>query len=219
MLFTSNLQLWSSQLGFDVKSINAAPIWNITNGYASLSPFIGVIVFNSFSVAAISVYVSLLAIVLLCCNFQVAYFVCVRVWGVVKAVHGKPVPDPPMKTILSCMRIGWPDTGDGRRWVIGSRNCKWWVGWRVFSLKPEETRSNWDKEHFPSKCFRSSEISARSLKSPPDLARSHLFWQDLAEFGEISPNLANFRWKYHWNLANFAVDSSDFGWFPILVSD
>ena len=173
MLFTSNLQLWSSQLGFDVKSINATPIWNITNGYASLSPVVGVIVVNSFSVAAISVYVSLLAIVLLCCNFQVASFVCVRVWGVVRAVHGKPVLDPPIKTIRSCMRIRWPVAGDSWRWVTASRNCKRRVGWWVFSLKLEETRSNWDKEHFLANFFRSSKILARSLKSPLDLARSH----------------------------------------------
>ena len=79
MLFTSNLQLWSSQLGFDVKSINATPIWNITNGCANLSPVVGAIVVNSFSIVVISVYVSLFAIVLLCCNFQVASFVCVCV--------------------------------------------------------------------------------------------------------------------------------------------
>ena len=110
MLFTSNLQLWSSQLGFDVKSINATPIWNITNGCANLSPVVGAIVVNSFSIVVISVYVSLFAIVLLCCNFQVASFVCVC--GVVWAVHGKSIPDPPAKTFQSSSRTGQSDAGD-----------------------------------------------------------------------------------------------------------
>ena len=185
MLFTSNLQLWSSQLGFDVKSINATPIWNITNGYASLSPVVGVIVVNSFSVAAIFVYVSLLAIVLLCCNFQVASFVCVRVWGVVRAVHGKPVPDPPMKTILSCMRIGWPDIGDGWRWVIGSRNCKWWVGWRFSPQNPKKP----DRIEIRSIFHRNFLDPARSQLDPWNL---HQIWQDLTWSDKISLNLVRF---------------------------
>ncbi len=57
---------------FNVKSINAAQISNITNGCSSLFPVIGAIVadsfLGSFSVAAISACISLLVIVLLSFN-------------------------------------------------------------------------------------------------------------------------------------------------------
>ena len=56
--------------------------------------------------------------------------------------------------------------------------------------KPDRTDI---KEHFLAKFFRFGEISTRSLKSPPNLVRSHWIWQDLIESGEISSNLANFR--------------------------
>ncbi|KAK7838639.1 protein nrt1/ ptr family 2.3, partial [Quercus suber] len=57
---------------FNVKSINAAQIYNIANGSTNLFPIIGAIVadsfLGSFAVAAISASISLLVILLLCCN-------------------------------------------------------------------------------------------------------------------------------------------------------
>ena len=57
---------------FHVKSINAAQIYNIANGSTNFFPIIGAIVadsfLGSFAVAAISASISLLVILLLCCN-------------------------------------------------------------------------------------------------------------------------------------------------------
>ncbi|XP_050292154.1 protein NRT1/ PTR FAMILY 2.6-like [Quercus robur] len=64
----SNLIVYLIQV-FNVKSINAAQIYNISNGCTNLFPVIGAIVadsfFGTFSVAAVSACISLLGIVLL----------------------------------------------------------------------------------------------------------------------------------------------------------
>ena len=67
---------------FNVKSINAAQIYNIANGSTYLFPIIGAIVADSFlgsiAVVAISASISLLVILLLCCNLlQGAFLLCV----------------------------------------------------------------------------------------------------------------------------------------------
>ncbi|XP_030968294.1 protein NRT1/ PTR FAMILY 2.3-like [Quercus lobata] len=64
----SNLIVYLIQV-FNVKSINAAQIYNISNGCTNLFPVIGAIVadsfFGTFSVAAVSACISLLGIILL----------------------------------------------------------------------------------------------------------------------------------------------------------
>ena len=90
-----------------------------------------------------------------------------------KGVQQKPRPDSPIQPVKSDLRTSQPDADDGRRRVSASRTRKQRVGWRVFSPKHEETRLNRGMEHFPEKFFRFDEISARSMESPSDLARSH----------------------------------------------
>ena len=84
-----------------------------------------------------------------------------------------------IQPVWSDSRTGQLDADDSQRRVSASKTYKRRVSWRVFSPKPEETQPNWNMEHYSAKFFRtgeistiSGEISARSMKSPPDLARS-----------------------------------------------
>ena len=75
----ANLIVYLIQV-FNVKSIDAAQISNITNGYSNLIPVIGAIVVDSFFgslfVAAISASIFMLVIVLLC-SLQDQCLLCV----------------------------------------------------------------------------------------------------------------------------------------------
>ena len=157
----------------------------------------------------------------------------------------RPIRDPiyPEDPIGDRSETSQPDYSSGRRRVSASRTRKRRVGWRVFSPKPEETQSNRDlnisrqsylhpvrsqpflarSQHFPMKLFTSGEIStisgeisARSMESSLDLARSHYIWRDLAESDEISTNSKKIQRKYHRNFVDFAVKLPDFGRFSDL---
>ena len=56
-----------------------------------------------------------------------------------KGVQQQSIPDPPSQPIRSGPKTDRPDVGDGQWRVSASRIRKPWVGWQVFSPKPEET--------------------------------------------------------------------------------
>ena len=68
-----------------------------------------------------------------------------KVSGVIRAVHRKPIPNPPEKTVRSGPSTGRPDAGDGRWRFSTSRTRNRRVGWRVFPPKIWKTRTDWRK--------------------------------------------------------------------------
>ena len=65
-----------------------------------------------------------------------------KVSGVIRAVHRKPIPNPPEKTVRSDPSTGRPNAGDGRWQFSTSRTRNRRVGWRVFPLKIRKTRTD-----------------------------------------------------------------------------
>ena len=103
-----------------------------------------------------------------------------------RAVQTHPRPDPSGGSDLRPIRNR--PTRSFRRSAadLGFQNPKTVGRLAGFLFKTRRNPTEPRSRHFPVKLFTTGEISARSMESSLDLARSHQIWRDLAESDEIS---------------------------------